>query len=71
VDALWPAAPGAAPVPEYIRAVPTGPLAPLVVAVTTAGGCMVLGISYRIAAFTRADMDKMAASIRHSIAGLS
>jgi hypothetical protein len=70
VDALWSAAPGAAPVPEYIRAVPTGPLAPLVVAVTTAGGRIVLGISYRTAAFTRADMDNMAASIRHSIASL-
>jgi hypothetical protein len=71
VDALWAAAPGMTAVPDYVRAVPTGPLAPLVVAVTTAGGRLALGISYRTAAFTRADMDKIAASIRDSIASLS
>ena len=55
--------PRARRVPEYLRAVPTGPLSPLVLAVTTAGGLLEIGISFRTAAFTRADIDKMAASI--------
>jgi len=31
--------------------------------VTTAGGLLEIGISFRMAAFTRADIDRMAASI--------
>jgi hypothetical protein len=54
-----------------VRAVPTGPLAPLVVAVTTSDGCLVLGFSYRTAAFTRGDIDKIGTSLLHGIAGLS
>jgi len=63
VDALWQPAAAGTGVPEYLRAVPTGPLAPLVLAVTTAGGLLEIGISFRMAAFTRADIDRMAASI--------
>ena len=37
--------------PPYLRAVSTGPLAPMVVAVTTAGGALEAGISYRTGAF--------------------
>jgi hypothetical protein len=66
VDPLWERAPGAAPVLAYLRAVPTGPLAPLVVAVTTAGGGVELGLSFRTAAFTREDVAKISASVlRH------
>jgi hypothetical protein len=47
VDPLW-AAPGAADaVLGYLRAVPTGPLAPIVFAITTFGGAMQLGVSFR------------------------
>jgi hypothetical protein len=63
VDALWDRATAAA-APEYLRAVPTGPLTPLVVAATTAAGALNLGISYRTAAFTRDEVDRMAATIR-------
>jgi hypothetical protein len=70
VDALWqPVAAGAAP-PEYVRAVPTGPLSPLVLAVTTAAGMLEIGISFRLAAFTREEIDKMAASILDRVGGL-
>jgi hypothetical protein len=70
VDVLWTRTAGAAPVPEYVRAVPTGPFTPLVVAVTTAAGILDLGISFRTAAFTRADIDKMASVLVHRIDSL-
>jgi hypothetical protein len=38
-----------APALEYVRAVPTGPLAPLALAVTTFRGAMQIGVSYRTA----------------------
>jgi len=70
IDALWPAAPGVSPVPEYMRAGPTGPLVPLAVAVTTANGRLALGLSYRTAAFTRDDIARIAASIRTAVEAL-
>ncbi|MEP7276365.1 MAG: hypothetical protein ABI812_08425 [Betaproteobacteria bacterium] len=51
VDALWSAAGAPSPPDGYIRAVPTGPLAPLVVAATTATRAVRLGVTYRRAAF--------------------
>jgi hypothetical protein len=66
VDPLWERAPGTSPVPAYLRAGPTGPLAPLVAAVTTARGVAELGLSFRTAAFARDDIAKIAASVlRH------
>jgi hypothetical protein len=67
VDALWEEAGGALPPPEYLRAVSTGPLAPLVVAVTTSGGVLHAGISYRTAAFTPEVVDTIAAGIRQRV----
>lgn len=54
VDALW-RSPGGPP--EYLRGVPTGPLAPMVLAATTAAGGIWAGISYRTAAFERREAD--------------
>lgn len=70
VDALWKQAAGVTPTPEYVRAVPTGPLAPLVVAVTMADGTLDIGISFRTAAFTRGEIDNMATAIRDRINGM-
>ena len=53
VDALWKGGGGEAPL--YVRGVPTGPLSPVVVAVTTSGARMCLGISYRTSALSDAD----------------
>jgi hypothetical protein len=69
VDAQWERT--AAPAPEYLRAVPTGPLTPLVIAATTAAGRLEIGISFRTAAFTRAEIGNMVASIIHCIDSLS
>jgi hypothetical protein len=59
VNALWTRDNGAAPPPVYIRGVPTGPIAPLVVAVTTVGDVMYAGVSFRTAAFDRGDIDNL------------
>ena len=59
VDALWATAGGRMPPPDYLRAVSTGPLAPLVVAVTSAADILHAGVSYRTAAFTAEDIDEM------------
>jgi hypothetical protein len=66
-DALWKEAGAAHPAPDYLRGVSTGPLIPLLVAVTTAGGALAIGLSYRTAAFTRENIAKIIAAIRDSI----
>jgi len=53
VDALWRAAPTGEAATEYLRAVPTGPLAPIVVASTTVAGFIELGVSFRRADVSR------------------
>ena len=66
VDALWPAPRGPRPLPEYLRAVPTGPLAPIVFAITTFGGVMQLGVSFRRADVSRELAAALAAEfVRH------
>jgi hypothetical protein len=48
---LWQRSDGAAAT-TYIRGVPTGPLSPIVVAVTTCGDRLCMGVSYRTTAVT-------------------
>jgi hypothetical protein len=48
IDSLWKERPASEPPLEYMRAVPTGPLAPIALAVTTFRGAMQVGVSYRI-----------------------
>jgi hypothetical protein len=69
VRRLWCEA-GGTPPREYLRVVPTGPLAPLVVAATTDGGGLALGFSFRTAAFTGEDIDRIAAGVQERIATL-
>ncbi len=71
VNALWHRADGNAPSPEYLRVVPTGPLAPLVVAATTDGAGLALGLSFRLAAFSREDIARIGADILERIANLA
>ena len=47
----------------YLRAASTGPMSPMVVAVSVAGSAMRLGITYRTTALTRADVDRVIASV--------
>jgi len=70
VDPLWEEGGGTPPPPEYLRAVSTGPLAPLVVAVTTSAGALHAGISYRTAAFTPQLVDRIAAGLLERVRAL-
>ncbi len=71
VNALWRQAGGNARQPEYVRVVSTGPLAPLVVAATTDGAGLVLGLSFRTAAFSREDIARIGADVLDRIATLA
>lgn len=59
-----------APRLDYLRAVPTGPLCPLVFAVTTAHDTVHVGIAFRTAAFSRSAVEGLAAAFLHGIAQL-
>ena len=64
VDAAWQEAGGNTFAPDYVRGVSTGPLIPLVVAVTQAAGALNVGFTFRTAAFNPEDIDKMLTGIR-------
>ena len=65
IDSLWVDPRTGAPA-EYLRAVPTGPLAPMVVAATTLGGVLQLGFSFRAADISRDTVQRVADEfIRH------
>jgi hypothetical protein len=70
VDALWQEGGATGPAPSYLRGVSTGPLAPMVVAVTTAAGVLEAGISYRTGAFEVETVDKIAAELLQSLSNL-
>ncbi len=70
VNALWNPSGTDTPPPDYLRAVPTGPLAPLVVAATTCGDTLQLGLSYRRAAFLAEKIDKIADDFRRCVQSL-
>jgi len=63
VEALWKAAPGSAPVLHYLRAVSTGPFAPLLMAPAAVGDCLHIGVSYRTSAFRHEDVARIAAAL--------
>lgn len=67
VNALWRDAGGGAP-PRYLRAVSTGPLAPLIVAATKAGDAIELGLSFRTTIFSRDDVSRIARAVHEGIA---
>jgi hypothetical protein len=70
VNTIWNSSGTDAPPPDYLRAVPTGPLAPLVVAATTCGDTLQLGFTYRRAAFLAGKIDRIAGEFRRCIQNL-
>jgi len=70
LDALWPAARAYPFRLEYVRAVATGPLAPIVVALTTLGEVVQIALSFRTAAFDRERVDGIIADITNCIRSL-
>jgi hypothetical protein len=64
LNALWREADGIQPVGlDYLRAVPTGPLCPLVLAVTSVHQQLHLGFAFRTSAFSREAVDAVAAAL--------
>jgi hypothetical protein len=70
VDPLWGGARGGAQFCDYLRAVSTGPLAPLVFAVTTLGETMWLGVSFRTADVETATAERVAQEFLRRMASL-
>ena len=70
VDPLWQGASAGAQLCEYLRAVSTGPLAPLVFAVTTLGETMWLGVSFRTADVDAATAERVAQEFLRRMASL-
>ncbi len=67
VNPQWQASGAATARLDYLRAVPTGPLSPLVLAVTTAHDRLHLGIAYRRGAYSAAEVDALAEGLRRSL----
>jgi hypothetical protein len=64
LNALWgPAARADTAGLDYLRAVPTGPLCPLVLAVTSVHDRLHLGFAFRTSAFSREAVDGVAAAM--------
>jgi hypothetical protein len=70
VDPLWEKVCRDLPAREYLRAVSTGPLAPLVFAITTLGDAMWLGVSFRTADVSQQTAERVARNFLHCIASL-
>jgi hypothetical protein len=70
LDALWPAARGYPFRVEYVRAVATGPLSPIVVALTTLGEVVQIALSFRTAAFERERVESIMADMMDCIRSL-
>ena len=58
---------GRAPGPDYIRAVSTGPLAPMILAFTMVGDVINVGITFRTTVFRRDAVEGIAAAMLQSI----
>ena len=64
LNPVWSGRDGAAAGLDYLRAVPTGPLCPLVLAATTAHDTLHLGIAYRRSAFAPAEAQALLDGLR-------
>jgi hypothetical protein len=70
VDALWSSVVADRVATGYLRAVPTGPLAPMVFAITTFRGALQLGVSYRTADVSRETAERVAGGLLERIRAL-
>jgi hypothetical protein len=70
VNRIWSASGGGA-VPGYIRAVPTGPLMPVVLAVTSAQDVLHFGVSYRAAVISHDDVARISGLLVQNVRRLA
>ncbi len=68
VTTLWAPAAGHPLPPRYLRAVPTGPIAPMVLAATTCGEAVELAMSYRVTAAIAGGIDRIVQDLRQCLA---
>ena len=66
LNSLWNATDHSAPL-DYFRGVSTGPVTPLVLSVTTVGDRVNMGVSYRVAAFSRKDIKDLECRLRENL----
>lgn len=71
LNALWPAARSYPFAIGYVRAVATGPLSPIVVALTTLGDVIEVALSFRTAALTRVRAEAILADLIECIRSLA
>ena len=69
INSLWLKA-GATEPADYIRAVSTGPVTPLVLSFTTSGQAANIGLSYRTTVFSPPDIERLKACLLESLANL-
>ena len=70
VDSLWAPAREGEVALEYVRGVATGPLAPMILALTNAGGAVAVGIAYRTTVYERATVAAVVIAMQECIKGL-
>lgn len=70
LDAIW-QPPADGPPVEYLRAVSTGPATPLVLSITTIGGGVTVGLSYRSACYSAAEVEQVKQSFLASVRALA
>jgi hypothetical protein len=69
LNSVW-TEPGAARPLDYLRAVSTGPVTPLVLLVTTAGDRVNVGLTFRTTVFSTADIERLKNNFHEALAGL-
>jgi NRPS condensation-like uncharacterized protein len=70
LDSIWQQPAGGPPV-EYLRAVSTGPATPLVLSITTIGGGVTVGLSYRSACYSAAEVEQVKQFFLESVRALA
>ena len=71
VDPLWEGIRRPVPASEYLRAVSTGPLAPIVLAITTLGDALWVGVTFRTADVTRTTAEAVTQNFQRCVASLA
>ena len=70
VDSLWAPPREGETVLEYVRGVSTGPLAPMILALTNAGGAVAVGIAFRTTVYERETVAAVVVAMQECIKGL-
>ena len=70
VSSLWALPREGEAVLDYVRGVATGPLAPMILALTNAGGALAVGIAFRTTVYNRETVAALVVAMQDCIKGL-